>query len=98
MPDESSPRWSDLGRPPLDGPALAAALLDHLSGEGGDVERDADEVRAAIGEVQRNTKTTVATGENHYTRFEFQRVLDDPNAGEALQQPALKPLLDEAAD
>jgi hypothetical protein len=28
----------------------------------------------------------------------FQRVLDDPNAGEALQHPALKPLLDEAAD
>jgi hypothetical protein len=28
----------------------------------------------------------------------FQQVLDDPGAGEALQQPALKPLLDEAAD
>ena len=28
----------------------------------------------------------------------FQRVLDDPEAGEALQLPALKPLLDEAAD
>jgi hypothetical protein len=28
----------------------------------------------------------------------FQRVLDDPEAGEALQQRALKPLLDEAAD
>src|SRR3954470_12606324 len=28
----------------------------------------------------------------------FQRVLDDPNAGDALQHPALKPLLDEAAD
>src|SRR5438034_9986666 len=28
----------------------------------------------------------------------FQRVLDDPQAAEALQQPALKPLLDEAAD
>jgi hypothetical protein len=28
----------------------------------------------------------------------FQRVLDDPTAGEALQHPALKPLLDEAAD
>jgi len=25
-------------------------------------------------------------------------VLDDPAAGEALQHPALKPLLDEAAD
>src|SRR5256885_2356832 len=28
----------------------------------------------------------------------FQQVLDDPAAGEALQHPALKPLLDEAAD
>jgi hypothetical protein len=28
----------------------------------------------------------------------FQRVLDDPAAGEALRHPALKPLLDEAAD
>jgi hypothetical protein len=28
----------------------------------------------------------------------FQRVLDDPGAGEALQHPALKPLLEEAAD
>jgi hypothetical protein len=28
----------------------------------------------------------------------FQRVLDDPKAAEALQHPALKPLLDEAAD
>jgi hypothetical protein len=28
----------------------------------------------------------------------FQRVLDDPAAEEALQHPALRPLLDEAAD
>src|SRR3954453_16405607 len=28
----------------------------------------------------------------------FQRVLDDPDAAEALQHPALQPLLDEAAD
>jgi len=28
----------------------------------------------------------------------FQQVLDDPAAGEALEHPALKPLLDEAAD
>ena len=28
----------------------------------------------------------------------FQQVLDDPNAEDALQHPALKPLLDEAAD
>ena len=29
----------------------------------------------AIGEVQRNTKTTIATGENHYTRVDFQRLI-----------------------
>ena len=28
----------------------------------------------------------------------FQQVLDDPRAAEALQHPALKPLLEEAAD
>ena len=28
----------------------------------------------------------------------FQQVLDDPDAAEALQHPALRPLLDEAAD
>jgi hypothetical protein len=28
----------------------------------------------------------------------FQQVLDDPEAGAALEYPALKPLLDEAAD
>ena len=28
----------------------------------------------------------------------FQQVLDDPAAAEALQHPALKPLLDQAAD
>jgi hypothetical protein len=28
---------------------------------------------------------------------DFQRVLDDPAAAEALQHPALRPLLDEAA-
>lgn len=29
----------------------------------------------AIGEVQRNTRTTVATGENHYTRLAFQQLI-----------------------
>jgi hypothetical protein len=28
----------------------------------------------------------------------FQRVLDDPAAAQALQQPALEPLLEQAAD
>jgi len=29
----------------------------------------------AIGEVQRNTKTTISTGENHYTRIDFQNLI-----------------------
>ncbi len=29
----------------------------------------------AIGEVQRNTRTTIATGENHYNRVDFQRLI-----------------------
>ncbi len=32
---------------------------------------------AAIGEVQRNTRTPVATGENHYFRVDFQRLIVD---------------------
>ena len=29
----------------------------------------------AIGEVQRNTRTTIATGENHYIRLDFERLI-----------------------
>jgi len=35
-----------------------------------------DDIRA-IGEVQRNTKTTIATGENHYRPLEFQRLITE---------------------
>ncbi|MEO7144577.1 MAG: mandelate racemase/muconate lactonizing enzyme family protein [Bryobacteraceae bacterium] len=31
----------------------------------------------AIGEVQRNTRTTIATGENHYHRIDFERLIVD---------------------
>jgi L-alanine-DL-glutamate epimerase-like enolase superfamily enzyme len=31
----------------------------------------------AIGEVQRNTRTTIATGENHYFRVDFQRLITE---------------------
>jgi L-alanine-DL-glutamate epimerase-like enolase superfamily enzyme len=31
----------------------------------------------AVGEVQRNTRTTIATGENHYTRLQFQQLIVD---------------------
>ncbi|MBI1896182.1 MAG: mandelate racemase/muconate lactonizing enzyme family protein [Acidobacteria bacterium] len=35
-----------------------------------------DNIRA-LGEVQRNTRTTIATGENNYTRLEFQSLIVD---------------------
>jgi L-alanine-DL-glutamate epimerase-like enolase superfamily enzyme len=31
----------------------------------------------AIGEVQRNTRTTIATGENHYFRLDFERLITE---------------------
>lgn len=31
----------------------------------------------ALGQVQRNTRTTLATGENHYSRLDFQRLITD---------------------
>jgi L-alanine-DL-glutamate epimerase-like enolase superfamily enzyme len=31
---------------------------------------------AALGEVQRHTETTIATGENHYTRVDFEQLID----------------------
>ena len=31
----------------------------------------------AIGEVQRNTRTTISTGENHYFRLDFQRLITE---------------------
>lgn len=31
----------------------------------------------AIGEVQRNTRTTIATGENHYRRLDFQQLITE---------------------
>jgi L-alanine-DL-glutamate epimerase-like enolase superfamily enzyme len=35
-----------------------------------------DNIRA-IGEVQRNTRTTIATGENHYFRLDFERLITE---------------------
>jgi L-alanine-DL-glutamate epimerase-like enolase superfamily enzyme len=39
----------------------------------------------ALGEIQRNTKATIATGENHYQRMEFQRLITE--AGLRLLSP-----------
>jgi hypothetical protein len=88
------------------GPTLALfdAVFQHVEGYGGlpDLQAvkafvlGAEETAAAY---QRNYGGTVKEIRKALRVNEaFQRVLDDPQAGEALQHPVLKPLLDEAAD
>src|SRR3954466_6976529 len=88
------------------GPTLALfdLVFRHTEGYGGLPDRaalksfilGAEETAAAY---QRNYGGTVKEIRKALRVNEaFQRVLDDPEAGEALQHPALKPLLDEAAD
>jgi hypothetical protein len=88
------------------GPTLALfnVIFQHVEGYEGLPDRDAlkafilgAEETAAI--YQRNYGGTVKEIRKALRVNEaFQRVLDDPAAGEALQHSALKPLLDEAAD
>ena len=55
--------------------------------------------QVTAGAYQRNYPGTVKeTGKALRVNEAFQRVLDDPAAGEALQHQALKPLLEEAVD
>lgn len=88
------------------GPTLALfdVIFRHTEGYEGLPDRDslkafvlgAEETAAAY---QRNYGGTVKEIRKALRVNEaFQRVLDDPAAGEALQHPALKPLLDEAGD
>ena len=88
------------------GPTLALfdVIFRHTEGYDGLPDREAlkafilgaEETAAAY---QRNYGGTVKEIRKALRVNEaFQRVLDDPAAGEALQHPALKPLLDEAAD
>src|SRR3954449_10761939 len=88
------------------GPTLALfdVIFRHVEGYDGLPDRDA--LKAFIlgaeetaGAYQRNYGGTVKEIRKALRVNEaFQRVLDDPAAEEALQHPALKPLLDEAAD
>jgi hypothetical protein len=88
------------------GPTLALfdLIFRHVDGYDGLPDRDA--LKAFIlgaeetaGAYQRNYGGTVKEIRKALRVNEaFQRVLDDPEAGDALQHPALKPLLDEAAD
>lgn len=88
------------------GPTLALfdAIFRHVEGYEGLPDRaalkafilGAEETAAAY---QRNYPGTVKEIRKALrVNDAFQRVLDDPAAAEALQHPALKPLLDEAAD
>jgi hypothetical protein len=88
------------------GPTLALFDVIFRHTEGYDGLPDLDALKAFIlgaeetaGAYQRNYGGTVKEIRKALRVNEaFQRVLDDPAAGEALQHPALKPLLDEAAD
>ena len=88
------------------GPTLALfdAVFQHV--EGFDGLPDLQAVKAFVLGAE---KTAVAYQRNYGGTVKeirkalrvneaFQRVLDDPEAGDAFQHPALKPLLDEAAD
>ena len=88
------------------GPTLALFDLIFRHVEGYDGLPDLDALKgfilgaeATAGAYQRNYAGTVKEIRKALrVNAAFQRVLDDPAAGEALQHSALKPLLDEAAD
>jgi hypothetical protein len=88
------------------GPTLALFDLIFRHVEGYDGLPDRDALKAFIlgaeetaGAYQRNYGGTVKEIRKALAVNEaFQRVLDDPTAAEALQHPALRPLLDLAAD
>jgi hypothetical protein len=88
------------------GPTLALfdAIFKHVEGYDGlpdlaAVKAFVLSAQASAAAYQRNYGGTVKEIRKALRVNEaFQRVLDDPQAGEALQHPALKPLLDEAAD
>ena len=83
---------------------LFAAIFEHVEGFGGLPDLNAvkefilgAQVTAAA--YARNYPGTVKEHRKANRLLDaFQEVLDDPNAEEALSHPALKPLLDEAAD
>jgi len=88
------------------GPTLALfdVIFRHVEGYDGLPDRDALKAfilgaEATAGAYQRNYEGTVKEIRKALrVNAAFQRVLDDPAAGEALQHPALQPLLEEAAD
>jgi hypothetical protein len=83
---------------------LFAAIFEHVEGYGGLPNLAAVKVFIESAQVTapayaRNYAGTVKEiRKAERVNTAFQEVLDDPKAGEALQHPALKPLLDEAAD
>jgi len=88
------------------GPTLALfdATFSHVEGYGG-----LPDLAAVRGFINGAQQTAAAYARNYggtvkeirkalRVNAAFQQVLDNPDAAEALQHPALKPLLDEAAD
>jgi hypothetical protein len=84
--------------------ALFAAIFQHVEGFGGlpDLQAVKDFILSAqvtAAAYARNYPGTVKElRRSERLNRAFQQVLDDPRAEEALSHPALKPLLDEAAD
>jgi hypothetical protein len=88
------------------GPTLALfdVIFRHTEGYGGLPDRPAlrdfvlgaQQTAAAYARNYGGTVKEIRKAER--VNAAFQRVLDDPDAAEALQHPALRPLLDEAAD
>jgi hypothetical protein len=83
---------------------LFAAIFEHVEGYGGlpnlaAVKLFIESAQVTAPAYARNYAGTVKEiRKAERVNTAFQEVLDDPKAGEALQHPALKPLLDEAAD
>src|SRR6266516_2949355 len=83
---------------------LFAAIFEHVEGYGGlpnlaAVKEFIESAQVTAPAYARNYAGTVKEiRKAERVNRAFQEVLDDPKAGEALQHPALKPLLDEAAD
>ena len=88
------------------GPTLALfdVIFRHTEGYGGLPDRAA--LRSFVLGAQRTAAayarnyggTVKEIRKSQRVNAAFQRVLDDPDAAEALQHPALRPLLDEAAE
>ena len=79
----------------LDNPEIEAQMKRSVPGLKAIVMSVQSPATAYFNNLRENTKHEIVKGQR--VNAAFQRVLDDPAAEEALQHPALKPLLDQAA-